>query len=107
MVQYKYPIIALLLQDRTVTNISGNSPDHKNCRKDMAFGESLGMAMVAGVGAGAYHMDPLISSAAVAGASMTAENLQTTESSLNEMAKMVTHMKFTLFIQNMQYNLSF
>ena len=33
------------------------------------------MAMVAASGSQAYHMDPLISSAAVAGASMSAQNM--------------------------------
>ena len=45
------------------------SPNDSACPKDLTFGESLGMAMVAATGAGAYHVDPLISSAAVAGAS--------------------------------------
>ena len=44
------------------------------------------MAMVAATGAGAYHVDPLISSAAVAGASVSASNL---ECKKNEAARMV------------------
>ena len=82
--------------------MSCTSPNHKNGRKDITFGESLGVAMVAATGAGAYHMDPLISSAAVAGASMTASNLDIQRRGANEISKMVTHMKFIIIILNMQ-----
>ena len=70
-----------------MANNASDSPNHKNCRKDMSFGESLGMAMVAATGAGAYNMDPLISSAAVAGA---ASNLDAQNSGLNKMTEMVS-----------------
>ena len=43
--------------------------------------------MTAATGAGAFTMDPLISSAAVAGASMTAQNMDAQGD--NEMTKMV------------------
>ena len=55
-------------KDRSAANAS---PSLRPCPKDTTFGDSLGMAMTAATGAGAFTMDPLISSAAVAGASMT------------------------------------
>ena len=58
------------------------SPNDSACPKDLTFGESLGMAMVAATGAGAYHVDPLISSAAVAGAS---SNLDCKKNESNKM----------------------
>ena len=66
-------------------NKNCQSPNDSACPKDLTFGESLGMAMVAATGAGAYHVDPLISSAAVAGASVSASN----QCQKNDAAKMV------------------
>ena len=45
--------------------------------------------MVAATGSQAYHMDPLISSAAVAGASMSAEHLQNLDCKKTAMERMV------------------
>jgi hypothetical protein len=47
------------------------------------------MAVAAATGSQAYHMDPLISSAAVAGASMSAQNIQNLDCRKSEMERMV------------------
>ena len=78
-------------QDRTVDNAKQCSPNHRQCEKDITFGESLGMAMVAATGAGAaYNNEPLISSAAVAGASVSAQNISCKQT---DFSKMVSHVQ--------------
>ena len=47
------------------------------------------MAMVAATGAEACNTDPLISSAAVAGASVSAQNLEYTKSDYSKMVRLV------------------